>query len=131
MKTKVTILTLVLSGAFLMAYMLSPTDMDETKVAQKSNHTIIGDKETTSYSQSMIKVDNEIKPVASAKEKQADTKLAPHHLYVRSSTQIEQERIKRDEIQKLSSQMKKNREDHMRKLRRQQERNKHIGREDV
>lgn len=133
-KNKITIITFMISGAFLMTYMLSLTDMDDTKVVQKSNHEIIADKETRSNSESIVKIDNEIKSVAIVKKKQLETqitKLAPRHLYVRNSTQIEEERTRRAKSQKRYLKMKKTREDNMRRQRRQQHINKLKGNENV
>ena len=126
-------ISLLIAGISTASYLLSSKYTDEKNAVMPTKHTKLNDNLTKSHNQVIKKVHvYKVKPEQIPEKQTDDTvKLKPRHLYVRNSTQIEQERTRRLKSQKRYLQMKKTREELMRRQRRQQHINKLKGNEDV
>lgn len=118
-------------GVITGVYLLSSSDVETSKVIFKKEDTV--EKKLTSVKKEKV-VETAIKQkliAKSSKAKNESVKLKPHHLYVRSSEQIEKDVKQQKEIRRRFWKTKKVRDNHMKNLQLQKRINKTKGKENV
>ena len=130
--TKGLITTFVLGfGVITGVYLLSSGDVETSKIISKKEDTV--EKKLTSVKkEKVVAVATKQKSIAkNSKAKNESVKLKPHHLYVRSSEQIEKDVKRQNKIRRRFLQTKKVRENHIKNQQLQEQINKTKGKENV
>ena len=130
--TKGLITTFVLGfGVVTGVYLLSSSDVERSKVISKKEGTV-EKKLTAVKKEKVVAVATKQQLIVKKnKAKNESVELKPHHLYVRSSEQIEKDVKRQNEIRKRFLQTKKVRDNHMKNQQLQEQINKTKGKENV